>query len=139
MILINSKTSNVNLNYFKPFLCILGLFLFTFGCQKGDTLIPEEEAQIESLKAFNLAHHNQFIRDNMVENIAIAIKEYGQKLGYDLDDQYYEDIAWAGLQNTAAYDSLPNSRKTRIEFLVLAEKTNTNNNETTLNETAPCN
>ncbi|MFT4805555.1 MAG: hypothetical protein ACI9YE_002777 [Psychroserpens sp.] len=36
-------------HYIKYFLFVLGLLLFTVGCQKDDTQIPDEEAQIENL------------------------------------------------------------------------------------------
>jgi len=66
-------------NYFKSVLLILGLLFFTFGCQKDDTPIPEEEAQIESLKAFNItareipSHILDFVKTKTNNNFGVSI------------------------------------------------------------------
>lgn len=76
------------------------------------------------------AQHNQFIRDNMVDAIAQALFEYSNAKGYNVNFEYCEDLAWAGLQGTDAFDTyLSFQRRIRIEEIILAEKTNTTNGD----------
>ena len=93
---------------------------------------------IGSNGAFNIAQHNQFIRDNMVNAIKTALKEYGTAQGYNLRDVVYEDLAWAGLQTTSAYDSLPISIRNRIELRIEAERTSSINGSITPKGTKAC-
>jgi hypothetical protein len=53
----------------------------------------------------NAAHHDQMVA-TLVNDIAIALKEYGQNQGYNIADQYYKDLAWGGLESTKAYKNV---------------------------------
>jgi len=89
--------------------------------------------------SMNDAQHNQFIRDNMVDNIALALKHYGQLKGYNLDDQYYENLAWAGLQETTNYENqLSSSQRNQIELMLEAERTGMPNGSVNPNGTRAC-
>lgn len=74
--------------------------------------------------SMNDAQHNQFIRDNMVYHVKIALKKYGQLNGYSLSDTFYENLAWAGLQETDNYEQqLSAARRHDIELMLEAERT----------------
>lgn len=45
----------------------------------------------------NDTHHAFFILENIISEIALALKEFGQKQGYNLSNQFYSDMAWGGL------------------------------------------
>jgi hypothetical protein len=88
----------------------------------------------------NESQHNQFIRDNMVNNIREALKSFGQSKGYELNDQYYENLAWAGLQYTSNYSSeLSASRRQTIEQMLEAERTSSNNGDVNFEGQKACN
>ena len=66
----------------------------------------------------NGAHHDQFVVD-FVNRISTSLKEYGNSKGYSFPsnlarDQYYLDLAWGGLTETAAFLGLPPSIRNRI-------------------------
>jgi len=52
----------------------------------------------------NGPHHD--FRVQFVGEIANSIKAFGVNKGYNLPDSFYEMLAWSGLQNTAAYNTL---------------------------------
>jgi hypothetical protein len=66
-------------NYLKTGILLIGLFAFTNSCQKDDTTVPEEEAQIESLKAFHLTsreiptHILNFVKTRTNDNFGVSI------------------------------------------------------------------
>jgi hypothetical protein len=70
---------------------------------------------------------NDFQHDLMTKNfivdIGIALKEYGASKGYNLTDQFYNDLAWGGLDGTTTFMNLSNSDKTRIMNVILVEQT----------------
>ena len=45
----------------------------------------------------NDIHHAIFIQTNIVQEIAQGLEEFGNKQGYNLSSQYYQDMAWGGL------------------------------------------
>jgi len=49
-------------------------------------------------KNLNQAHHAQ-MENSFVEDIAYALKQYGKAVGYNLNPQFYKDMAWGGLQD----------------------------------------
>jgi hypothetical protein len=75
----------------------------------------------------NDAHHHFFAQQNIVNEIATAILEYGINNGYpNLTLQYCQDLAWSGLQGTNAYNNLPISDQERIQSVLFAEFLNSN-------------
>jgi hypothetical protein len=70
---------------------------------------------------------NDFQHDLMTKNfivdIGIALKEYGASKGYNLTDQFCNDLAWGGLDGTTTFTNLSNSDKTRIMNVILLEQT----------------
>jgi len=47
---------------------------------------------------------HEFMANNMIPKLSDAIKAYGMKLGYQLSNQFYNDLAWGGLTH---YESSP--------------------------------
>lgn len=86
----------------------------------------------------NDIHHQVFTLINVVGSISTALMEYGANNGYNLTQQFCDDMAWAGLQGTAAYNNLPLEQRMRIENTLLAELTNTNVNGTLPQGTEAC-
>lgn len=70
----------------------------------------------------NFVQHQQ-IAKNLVPSIALALENYGVANGYDLSKQFYQDMAWAGLQETTAFNALPEADKKRILDTILTELT----------------
>lgn|GEM_PF-2519937 len=62
------------------------------------------------------------LETNFIDDIAVALKAYGQERGYSLSDQFYKDLAWGGLEETPAYKSLPETERTRIISVIGAEQ-----------------
>ena len=52
----------------------------------------------------NDTHHAEIVR-NFVGDIALALKEFGIANGYNLSDQFYNDLAWGGLTDWVKKDS----------------------------------
>jgi hypothetical protein len=75
-------------------------------------------------------HHEEFAR-SLVTGIADALEEYGNERGYVLDRQFYEDMSWAGLHNTTAFQRLPQSTRNRILNRIAVELTGKNINGVT--------
>ncbi|MFI5451107.1 hypothetical protein ACHMWN_03030 [Pedobacter sp. UC225_61] len=48
---------------------------------------------------WNDTHHAEFVR-SFVNDIGVALEEYGKKNGYNLPSQFYNDLAWGGLTHT---------------------------------------
>jgi hypothetical protein len=76
----------------------------------------------------NTIHHHLFAEDKIISHISEALMEYGNLKGYNLTQQYCDDMAWAGLLGTYAYSALPQSQKDRIESTLLSESLNNNQN-----------
>ena len=74
------------------------------------------------------AQHEEMGR-SFVDQIALALKQFGQKRGYNIDDQIYHDLAWGGLYNdysgVAAFNKLTPFEKERIRNRNAAENSNT--------------
>lgn len=75
----------------------------------------------------NVIHHYLFTKDNIVSQISLALKEYGLSKGYNLPQQFYDDMAWGGLYGTDVYQDLPETDKDRIESTIEAEFRNSSN------------
>ncbi|MCA6422153.1 MAG: hypothetical protein IM568_04945 [Flavobacterium sp.] len=75
----------------------------------------------------NDTHHHIFTLENMVEEIALALKEFGEIKGYTLPQQFYDDMAWGGLTGTSAFnDNLTDDDKDRILEVISSEYNNNN-------------
>ncbi len=60
---------------------------------------------------------------NYVKPIVDAFQEYGSNLGYNYSRQIYDDMAWAGLQGTSAWNGLSSSVQSRILDTISIELT----------------
>jgi hypothetical protein len=70
----------------------------------------------------NAVHHEEIAR-SLVKSIGSALEVYGVSQGYNLTKQFYEDMAWGGLQETNAFKALPKSDQNRILDTLSAELT----------------
>lgn len=70
----------------------------------------------------NAVHHEEIAR-SLVKSISVALEAYGVGQGYNLPKQFYEDMAWSGLQETDAFKALPKSDQNRILDTLSAELT----------------
>jgi len=75
----------------------------------------------------NDIQHDEMVR-TFVNDIADALQEYGLKKGYNNSRQFYEDMAWGGLEGTRAFSKLPFSDRNRISNTILIELTGLDNN-----------
>ncbi|WP_318343204.1 hypothetical protein [Flagellimonas baculiformis] len=55
----------------------------------------------------NDTQHAEIAR-NFVKDISVSLREYGMMNGYSLPNQFYEDMAWAGLTDWSKRDSMGN-------------------------------
>lgn len=55
--------------------------------------------------------------------IADSLQEFGESKGYDHSRQFYEDMAWGGLQDTPAFEALPLSSQQSILDRIAIELT----------------
>ena len=78
----------------------------------------------------NDLQHAEIVR-NYVNDIAVSLKNYGVVKGYNLSDQFYNDLSWGGLQSTNAFQSLPSSQQTRILNVSSVELTGKDTNNQT--------
>ena len=87
----------------------------------------------------NSIQHAEFAR-NFVNDIALALMGFGSKMGYNLAEQYYKDLAWGGLthyknanNNTVLTPFFKNAvtstnARNRIINNILVEQTGKDNN-----------
>lgn len=81
------------------------------------------------LQSLNDAHHLT-IATNFASNIAKSLKEYGESQGYQISDQYYNDLAWGGLEDTFYFTSKSSSEQRRIRNVIQTELTGRDTNGT---------
>lgn len=81
------------------------------------------------VRSINEAHHLT-IATNFGANIAKSLKEYGESQGYQLSDQFYNDLAWGGLENTFYFQDKPYSERQRIHNVIQVELTGRDSNGT---------
>ena len=74
------------------------------------------------LHEWDAVHHEEFAR-SFVFSIAYSLEEYGKMKGYLLPKQFYQDMSWAGLKDTAAFKKLPEADQARILDTIRAELT----------------
>jgi hypothetical protein len=68
----------------------------------------------------NLYHHNEMAQ-GWVGDVAWALKQYGLNKGYTLSDQFYSDMAWAGLYETDLFKTKSTAEQTRIRNTIQTE------------------
>ncbi|WP_188409679.1 hypothetical protein, partial [Mucilaginibacter phyllosphaerae] len=78
-------------------------------------------------KDANVAHHDEIVRSFM-SNIGASLKAYGISQGYKLTDQFYNDLAWGGLQETSTFKKLSQTDKDRIINTIMGEQSGTDSN-----------
>lgn len=83
---------------------------------------PQMMQDLGILHEWDAVHHEEFAR-SLAFSIAYSLEEYGKMKGYTLSKQFYEDMSWAGLQDTEAFKKLPLNEQTRILDTVSAELT----------------
>jgi hypothetical protein len=71
---------------------------------------------------WNKLHHEEIAR-SIVNDVALALEEYGKSNGYNLPSQFYQDMAWGGLQDTITFKSLPFVDQQRILNVISTELT----------------
>lgn len=80
----------------------------------------------------NVLHHNEMAQggsgNGWIGDIAWSLKQYGIQQGYNLSNQFYMDMAWGGLTNTAAFLALPAVDRARINNTILTELTGRDGN-----------
>ncbi len=81
-----------------------------FGSDYPDLL---ESFDNRSPSGQNNAQHTQMVI-SFKNDIADILFVYSKQLGYDVDLQYCQDLAWSGLERTAAYQNLSQQEKNRI-------------------------
>ncbi|RIV52376.1 hypothetical protein D2V93_04310, partial [Flagellimonas taeanensis] len=86
---------------------------------------PQMVAEWGRLKNWNAVHHEEIAR-SIVNDIAVSLEEYGIRKGYKLSRQFYEDMAWGGLQSTSTFNSLSSFTKNRISNVISVELTGKN-------------
>ncbi|WP_017497941.1 hypothetical protein [Flavobacterium sp. WG21] len=79
-------------------------------------------------KNVNDAQHNIFADTNIVQEISVALQEYGTSKGYNLPKLFYDDMAWGGLAETKAFKNLPQADQERILDRIYSEYKNSGNN-----------
>jgi hypothetical protein len=70
----------------------------------------------------NKIHHDEIAR-NFVKSIGEALEVYGISQGYNLSKEFYQDMAWGGLQDTDAFKALSPAEQKRISDTLATELT----------------
>lgn len=70
----------------------------------------------------NEIQHNEIAR-SFVKSIGDALEVYGISQGYNLSKEFYQDMAWAGLQDTKAFKELSSTEQKRILDTIATELT----------------
>jgi hypothetical protein len=76
---------------------------------------------------WNKLHHEEIAR-SIVNEVALALEEYGKSNGYNLPSQFYQDIAWGGLKDTTTFKNLPFADQQRILNVISTELTGADTN-----------
>lgn len=70
----------------------------------------------------NEIQHNEIAR-SFVKSLGEALEVYGISQGYNLSKEFYQDMAWAGLQDTKAFIELSSTEQKRILDTIATELT----------------
>jgi len=74
---------------------------------------------------WNAVHHEEIGR-SLVTYIGDALEVYAVSQGYKLSKEFYQDMAWGGLQETDAFKDLPKKDQERISNVLQTELTGLN-------------
>ena len=116
---------------------------YVVSISKTSTLTFEERKELLGpnwIIAYINDNHD-YIAQTYVSSIADLLQEYGQFKGYTMNRQFYEDLAWGGLQGTNTFNSLSTTDKNRILDLIAIELTGKDrygNNKTQKGTNAGC-
>lgn len=88
---------------------------------------PAMVSEWDKLQNWNDIHHEEIAR-SIVNDVAIALEEYGSNNGYNLPKQFYQDMAWGGLQETSTFKKLPFNEQQRILDVIATEFTGADTN-----------
>lgn len=94
---------------------VVSVYYTTFSITQRATLLGPDW-----ISALTNGGHD-FIANNYLKLIADALEEYGQNKGYYLNRTFYDDMSWAGLQGTPAFNSLSSADKSRILNTIVTE------------------
>ena len=83
---------------------------------------PQMVAKWGRLQNWNDVHHEEIAR-SIVSDISTSLQEYGNSRGYNFSSQFYDDLAWGGLQNTRTFQNFTQREKTRILNTIAIELT----------------
>ena len=70
----------------------------------------------------NKIQHDEIAR-SFVKSLGEALEVYGVSQGYNLSKEFYQDMAWAGLQDTKAFKELSSTEQKRILDTIATELT----------------
>jgi hypothetical protein len=70
----------------------------------------------------NIPQHN-FIAQDLLNDIAYALQQYGVSQGYSLPSQFYSDMAWGGLESSNSFKKLSQADRERISDVLRVEAT----------------
>ena len=82
----------------------------------------------------NQTHHNLFAETKFLNDIAVELRNFATSSGYNINllgNQYFKDMAWGGLHDTDLFKNLNQSDQARIKNLLLAENSNSTQNNIT--------
>lgn len=83
---------------------------------------PQMVQEWGKLQNWNDVNHEEFAR-SIVNEIALALEQYGINKGYSFTSTFYQDLAWGGLQKTSIFEGMSPSVQTRISNVILIELT----------------
>jgi hypothetical protein len=98
---------------------------FASDPEQANFMYSEMVNSYSSTKGLGASHHEEFVR-SMVGEIAIALQFYGDSKGYTfassaVKTQFYQDLAWGGLQDTNAFQALSQPVQNRIKDTIYEE------------------
>ncbi|TXE14889.1 hypothetical protein ES692_17750, partial [Psychroserpens burtonensis] len=102
---------------------LIGILVIAYGCQKDDITVPEEDPQIESLKAFNLtlkeipAHILDFVKTKTNNTFEVNISKQEIKLSNADANEFSRDTP-LGIVQTNKVVQVYNERNTKYTFKV---------------------
>lgn len=81
---------------------------------------PEQVSDYAIYSNWNIVHHEDFAR-SIVRQIGNDLENYGLLKGYSYSSQFYQDLAWGGLEGTTTFKNLPEGDRNRIHDVVNIE------------------
>lgn len=91
----------------------------------ADYLVMFQEWIADINKGLNKPQHEEIVR-SFVKSFGDAFEMYAITKGYNLDKQFYQDMAWGGLEETDAFKNLLEADRKRISNVIQLELHGTN-------------